>query len=162
MALSQYPTTVPAFAGAVADLANHLRFIRDSSGDLTYRVLFSAFDKTERAEVLYRAAVADMQISGAAADQLLSDLGGPENLATLQSLMGAVGTAKTAFSTALQTYLSNKTGSDLINVVTLTDSNGNDYQSLQYAQFIPSADAGAVRAAQQLANFITALEALGA
>jgi len=151
------------FLRALIDMHEKAVTIRDQQGDLTYRLI----NEIQRADVEMRVGIAGLtsdagQVSGAVILSYLTDRGVvATSLGDLNTKVGALNTALTAWRGAIGATLNGLSASD---IYTLTSLNyqGETLREVSLRSAIPAASAAPLRASQELADVITALEALGA
>lgn len=159
------PIAIPEIAGqrfllAIADFAKKARLVRDQSGDLTYALINDM--QTAMAEI--EASLPDLQAAAQAQPLItrnyIADRGGPATLTAVQQGVTALQTAITPWQTRVRDTAQALTGTDLIEV------KANNYRGVTLRRIaakdaIPGSSATLLRASPELAEVITALEALG-
>jgi len=150
------------FLRAVVEMHEKAVAIRDQSGDLTYRLI----NDIQRADVEMRVGIAglttDAQAVPAKTLAYLTDRGVvATTLGEINTKVQALNTALTAWRQAIGTLMNSLSAQDLY-VITSLNYQGETLREVQLRTAIPGASAAPLRASQELADVITALEALGA
>lgn len=161
MALSRFSSVMPAAVEAVLSVTQALRYVRDTSGDLTLRSLDDVQNGLQVAKATTFAALSEGAIAPAAAEAFMAGLGGPATLAAYQAAAMDIEGKASAWNGLLAGVLTGLSGPDLIALVT-RDVGGIETRHIEYVAFIPAATAGQLRTSQELAELIAAFEAVGA
>jgi len=158
---------LPEFNGqrfllALVEMHEKAVAIRDQSGDLTYRLIHDI----QRADVEMRVGIAgltaDAQAVPAKTLAYLTDRGvDAATLGQINTKVTALNTALTAWRQLLSSTIFGLSGSDLVEARE-TNVQGETLIEIAQKNAIPGASAASLRSSQELADVITALEALGA
>mgnify|MGYP000454050762 CR=1 FL=1 len=161
MTLSKFPTVMPEAVAASIAVADALRYVRDSSGDLTFAALHAVQEGLAGAKLTTAAALTEGQKQPAAAESFMAGLGGPTTLAAFYAASVDLEAKAAAWNVALAGLLSSLSADELIGL----ELHGVDplsYKLIRHKAFIPAAKADPFRANQALAELIAAFEAVGA
>ncbi|WP_444453101.1 hypothetical protein ACTTAI_19110 [Rhodobacter capsulatus] len=162
MALSQFPVVMPRAVAAIVAAAASLRYLRDTSGDLTWLALETAQDSLRPAYGASLEALVEGAKAPEAAGVFMASIGGPATLVEFQGKLESFVGAAEAWNAFLEGYLAALPQSCLVGLVR-RDLNGiNGTWHIERPGFIPSAEAAALRASPELAALITSFEAVGA
>ncbi|RAP39424.1 hypothetical protein BYZ73_20640 [Rhodovulum viride] len=161
MALSQFPTVMPQAVSAILGAATALRYLRETSGDLTWYSVEAVQTALRSAKASTLAAIAEAQKAPAAAEAFMAGIGGPTALPDLIALADEIEAAASAWNDALTAWVSGLPASDLIRVVTIA-TDGILTRHIERPAFVPAARAAALRARPELAALIGAFDAVGA
>jgi len=150
------------FLRALVEMHEKAVAIRDQSGDLTYRLI----NDIQRADVEMRVGVAgltaDAQAVPAKTLAYLTDRGVvATTLGQVNTKVNALSTALAAWRALLGTTVFALSGSDLVEIRE-TNVQGEVLREVTQKNAIPGASSASLRSSQELADVITALEALGA
>lgn len=161
MTLSKFPTVMPEAVTASIAVADALRYVRDTSGDLTFAALHNVQEGLARAKMTTAAALTEGQKQPVAAESFMAGLGGPTTLATFYAASVDIEAKAAAWNVALAGLLSSMTADELIGL----ELHGVDplsYKLIRHRAFVPAARADPFRSNQALADLIAAFEAVGA
>lgn len=161
MPLSQFPTAMPAAVAAVIHVATVLRYIRDTSGDLTFNALNDVQNALRISKATTYAALQEGAKSPAASESFMASIGGPETLADFQAAAFDLEAKASAWNSLVAATLSTLPVDKVIGMVTVS-TNGIETRHIEYKTFIPADLAAPIRTSQQLADLISAFEAVGA
>jgi hypothetical protein len=160
MALSQFPAKMNAAVPTVLAAGTTLRYLRDTSGDLTWRSLNEVQQALDAAGNACFAALVEGQKAPASATDYLVGLGGPATLQDMAIGIQAAKDAATAWNIMLTDWLATLPPSALI--TTVVRKTGVASMHFENAHFIPADLALPLRNAPELAALIAAFENVGA
>lgn len=161
MPLSRFPSVMPEAVTASIAVADALRFVRDTSGDLTFRALDDVQEGLARAKQTTAAALTEGHKQPGAAEAFMASLGGPATLAAYGAAAVDIEAKAAAWNIALAGLLSSLTADELIGLE-LQGVDPLSYKLIRYKHFIPAAKADLFRLNQALSDLIAAFEAVGA
>lgn len=161
MALSQFPSVMPAAVSAVLRAASALRYVRDTSGDLPFRSLNDVQDALREAKTTTFAALSEGAKAPIAAEAFMAGLGGPSSLADYQASAMNIEAKASAWNALMASTIHSLPVDAVIGMVTLA-MDGIETKHIEYRSFIPATYAEPIRSSQQLADLIAAFEAVGA
>lgn len=159
--LLRFGTIMPQAAAATIAAADALRFVRDSSGDLTVAALDAVQTGLARAKAATYAALAEGARNPVLAAGFMATIDGPESLAVYQANAVAIEARAAAWNAMLQTQLRALPPATLISLA-VTSSNGIESKRIETVRFLTSAQASGIRTSSELADLIAAFEAAGA
>lgn len=152
---------MPDAVDALISLADALRLVQTSTGDLTFALLDVVQNQLSLAKHAVVAALAEGAKDEASAEMQLAELGGPVTLALLSSKAATMNQKANAWNDFLEAGLAALPNSTLVRLVTRTES-GVSTKHIEWGQFLTSGQAATVRGSTQLSEFIAALEDIGA
>ena len=161
MALSQFPAIMPRAVSAIVAAAAALRYLRDTSGDLTWLALETAQDSLRPAYEASIEALAEGAKAPDAASAFMAALGGPATLDAFGDALQGFVVATDAWRVYLAGYLANLPQSCLVSLVYRPLGQTGTWH-IERPGFIPAEHAAALRAAPELDALIVAFEAVGA
>ena len=161
MALSQFPAIMPRAVSAIVAAAAALRYLRDTSGDLTWLALETAQDSLRPAYEASIEALSEGAKAPEAAGAFMQSIGGPASLSDLQTALQGFVVATNAWRVYLAGYLANLPQSCLVSLVYRPLGQTGTWH-IERPGFIPAEHAAALRAAPELDALIVAFEAVGA
>lgn len=162
MALSQFPLVMPKAVAAIVAAATAMRYLRDTSGDLTWFSLEMAQDSLRPAYEASIEALAEGAKAPEAAGVFMQSIGGPATIEELQQALQGFVEATAAWNTFLSGYLLTLPQSCLISLVRRDLSGFTGTWHIERPGFIPAEHAGVLRASPELSALIGAFEAVGA
>jgi len=162
MALSQFPIVMPQAVAAIVAAADSMRYLRNTSGDVTWMMLEMAQDALRPAYEMSLDALTEGAKAPEAAGAFMASIGGPETLMEFQTLLQGFVDATAAWNSFLATYLSTLPQSCLIGLVRRDLRGITGTWHIERPGFIPAEAAGALRASPELGALIGAFEAVGA
>lgn len=150
------------FLRALVEMHEKATTIRDQTGDLTYRLI----NDIQRADVEMRIGIAGLTVDAQAVPtkvlSYLTDRGvDATTLGQVNTKVQALNTALGAWRVLFRDTVLALSGADLIEIRE-TNLQGETLREVLQKNAIPAASASALRSSQELADVITALEALGA
>lgn len=150
------------FLRALVSMKENAVAIRDQSGDLTYRRINEIQRSLADMQLGIDGLIEDRQAVPAKTFAYLTDRGvTATNFQDLNAKTQALATALQAWRQAVRQTVVNLSGSDLIEV-RATNYQGQTLREIVQKNAIPGTTAAPLRASQELADVITALEDLGA
>ncbi|WP_444452049.1 hypothetical protein ACTTAI_13405 [Rhodobacter capsulatus] len=161
MALSQFPVVMPRAVSAIVAAAASLRYLRDTSGDLTWIALEMAQDSLRPAYEASIEALAEGAKAPEASEAFMSSLGGPATLDAFGDALQGFVVATDAWRVYLAGYLSGLPQSCLVGLVYRPLGQSGTWH-IERPGYIPAEHAAALRGAPELAALIVAFEAVGA
>lgn len=161
MALSQFPITMPAAVSAVLRVSAALRYLRDTSGDLTFHSLNEVQDGLREAKSTTFAALAEGGKSPEAAELFMAGLGGPATLAEYYTAAADIESKAAGWNGKVNAILLTLPVECVIGMVPVTQ-NGITTKHIEYKSFIPAQYSDELRSSPELAALIAAFEGVGA
>ena len=161
MALSQFPAALNASVPAVIKAADSFRYLRDTTGDMTWRTLNVGLSNLRDARATATLALSEANKSPVGAEAYLADLGGPQTLAAFQSGLVNISQKANAFSAVLALWVEGLPVSEIRTIQTVS-LNGISSAQIVDTAFVSSANMGTLRTSVELQELITAFEAIGA
>lgn len=161
MSLSKFPAIMPLAASACIEAANALRFIRDNSGDLTFQNISRMHAALAEAKLTTLQALQEGAKQPVASETFMQNLGGPQTLVDFQGAAVNIESQVALMNARLQTVLDSLTSDELIGIETRGVA-PTDYREVAFKSFIPAAKADSFRTSTELADLISAFEAVGA
>jgi hypothetical protein len=161
MVLSKFSSVMPLAVVASIDCANALRYVRDTSGDLTFRALNNVQDGLATAKITTGEALTEGTKQPAHAESFMASLGGPATLAEYYAAAQDTEIKASAWNVELAALLSSLTADELIGLEPAGVA-PLDYKLIEHRSFIPAAKADPFRSNQALADLIASFEAVGA
>lgn len=161
MTLAVPEKNVVEYAVALNTLGVTFRQIRDETGDLPVTVINEIQRLRADSEIGKAALAVDAGIAPALVQSSMADRGGPTTNAETNQAHGDLMQALNAWEAVALQLARSPTKSELISIVS-RNYNGVTLRTIEIASSIPAANADPVRSGQEVADVITALEALGA
>ena len=161
MPLSQFPAAMNAAVPAILAASESLRYIRDTTGDLTWRSINAMQSDFRTAKTACLLAIAEANKSPASAQNYLANMGGPATLVLFNDGLSNIQQASNALFQAFGVWLDGLPNAEIRSVVNVT-VNGVTTPQVVDAAFVSAASAAPLRTAPQLAALIVAFEGIGA
>ena len=161
MALSQFPAALNASVPAVIKAADSFRYLRDTTGDMTWRTINTGLETLRNARETSTLALSEANKSPVGAEAYLATLGGPQTLAAFQSGLVNINQKATAFTDSLALWVDGLPVSQIRSVGAVSYNGVSSVQVID-TPFVSAAYIGTLRTSVELQELIAAFEAIGA
>ena len=161
MALSQFPAALNASVPAVIKAADAFRYLRDTTGDMTWRSINTGLETLRNARETSTLALSEANKSPVGAEAYLADLGGPQTLVAFQSGLVNINQKATAFTDVLALWVDTLPVSQVRSVGTVSYGGVSSVQVID-TPFVSVVYMDTLRASTELQDLIVAFEAIGA
>lgn len=161
MALSQFTSIMPAAATAVIRVAAALRYIKDSSGDLSYTVIDELQNALRESKETTIKAIEEGLKAPAGAEAFMVSIGGPLSLEEYQYYAYQIEIRASAWNDLLGSIINSIPSEHLIGMVT-NNANGIATRHREPKPFMPAQYADQMRTSTALIELLAAFESVGA
>lgn len=159
--LSRFPTVMQSAVEAVIKTADALRYVRNTSGDLTWRSIDAIQEGLRESKITTYATFAEAAKQPASSEAYMASMGGPQTLTDYQAKAAGIEIAAHNWNAFLRTWVASIPHEMLIGVVTAS-VNGIETKHIERPAFVGAEHAMSLRASPELQALIEAFEAVGA
>jgi len=160
MALSRFPKAMDDAANAVIKLTEAAKFVRDTSGDLSFRDLDRLQDSLRAAKIASFTVMAEGQKAPANAETFMASMGGPTTLQDFGAAMADIETKASAWNNVLSSWIAGLSAANFVEVSTVSRE-GVDTRHILRTDMCDGPTAAPLRSSAALNDLIAALEAVG-